>query len=318
MIVAVIILFIAVIGGMIGLTIWKIKQTDPSNIDTSKNSQIDTAQEFLPFDDIRDGVIHLGNHQYRAVIECGSINYDLRTESEKDIIEMSYQGFLNSLSHPISILNQTRTVDNTKMLNNLSNDIEKVKEIFPQLSEYGNLYYQSMEMLPEQIGNNKQKKKYIIVPYNEAINLTNSTEEEKYIDSLKELQNRCQIICDGLVSIGINCKILNTGQLIDLMYSSYHKDEANQADNILSGDFLSMVVDGENKLSNITDEGKLDFIIYETQLRLQTELANENGVSQEIKDKANTIITTLDSLRKELAGYYKTDVTKKNDDIHYF
>lgn len=318
MIAVVIILFVAVIGGMIGLTVWKIKQTDPSNVDTSVKSQVDTAQDFLPFDDIRDGVIHLGNHQYRAVIECGSINYDLRTESEKDIIEMSYQGFLNSLSHPISILNQTRTVDNTKMLNNLSNDIGKAKETFPQLAEYGELYYQSMEMLPEQIGNNKQKKKYIIVPYNEAINLTNSTEEEKYIDSLKELQNRCQMICDGLMSVGVNCKILNTGQLIDLMYSSYHKDEANQADNILNGEFLSMVVDGENKLSNITDEGRLDFIIYETQLRLQTELANENGVSQDIKDRTNLVIKNLENLRKEVAGYYKSDVTKKDDNIRYF
>ena len=316
--VIILILFVAVIGGMIGLTIWKIKQTDPSNVDTSKKSQIDTAQEFLPFEDIRDGVIHLGNHQYRAIIECGSLNYDLRTESEKDIIEMSYQGFLNSLNHPISILNQTKTVDNTKMLNNLSNDIAKSTEIFPQLEEYGNLYYQSMEMLPEQIGNNKQKKKYIIVPYNEAINLTNSTEEEKYEDSLKELKNRCQIISDGLIRLGVKARILKTSELIDLMYSSYHKDEANQSENILSGDFLSMVVDGENKLSNITDEGKLDFIIYETQLRLQTELANENGVSQDIKDRTNEVIKTLEKVRENLAGYYKTDVTKKDDDIRYF
>lgn len=319
MIVAVIIIFILVIAGMIGLAVWKIKQTDPSKVDTSKKSQVETAQEFLPFEDIRDGVVHLGNYQYRAIIECSSVNYDLRTESEKDIIEMSYQGFLNSLNHPISVLVQTRTVDNSKMLSKLETDISKSVETFPQLAEYGELYYNSMEMLPEQIGNNKQKKKYIIVPYNEAINLTNSTEDEKYDESLKELQTRCQMIADGLVGIGINCNILKTDDLIELMYSSYHKDSANQAENILSGDFLSMVVNGENKLASITDDGRLDFIIYETQLKLQTELSNQNGVSQEIQDKANKVIDTLESLRKNLAGHYRTDLTPKDDDeIRYF
>lgn len=319
MLALVIILFVIVIGGMIGLAIWKIKATDPSNVDTSKKIDIERTQDFLPFDtDIKDKVISLGNHQYRAIIECGSINYNLRTEMEKDVIEMSYQGFLNSLNHPISTLVQTRNVDNTKMLKLLEKDIEKSKEFFPQLGEYGYLYLKEMELLPEYTNNNKLKKKYIIVPYNEAVNLTNSNDDEKYQDSLKEIDTRCRIIMEGLSNVGITSHILNTAELIDLMYSSLHKDEINQSENILSGDFLKMIVDGENKLSTITNEGKLDFIIYETQMKLQTELANSNGVESDIKDRANIAIKTLEELRSELAGYYKDNLKKKNNDIRYF
>lgn len=312
------VLFIAVFGGMIFLAVRKIKETDPSNVDTSIKSTVDTAQEFLPFEDVRDNCIHLGNHQYRAIIKCSSIPYSLKTENEQDIVEMSYQRFLNSLNHPISIFIETRTMDNTKMLESLSKDIDKVKDAFPDLSNYADMFYDSMSGLYDSIGNNKEKNKYIIVPYDEAIKLTNSTEEEKYTESLKELQSRCQIIADGLSSVGVNCEILNTGKIIELLYAIYHKDTANQAENILSGDYLSLIVNGDNKLSDISDEGRLDFIIYETQVRLQTELNNENGVSPEIKEKTSKVINILEKTRKELAGYYQADLHDNEDEITFF
>lgn len=317
MMIVISVLFIVVFGGLIGLAVWKIKQTDPANADTSIKSNVDTAQEFLPFEDIRDGCIHLGNHQYRAVIKCSSIPYSLKTDKEQDIVEMSYQRFLNSLMHPISIFVETREIDNTKMLASLQEDINKMKENFPGLSNYADMYYDSMTHLHEQIGNNKSKNKYIIIPYDDAIQLTNLNEDEKYQEVLKELQNRCQIVKEGLSSIGIESQILNTGELIELMYAVYHKDSANQIDNILSGDFLSLVVGGENKLAEISDEGKLDFIIFEAQNKLNVELANANGVSPELKARTIKIINMLDKIRDEEAGTYKTDLTPKEDIFFY-
>jgi len=307
MAIVILIIFILVVGGMFGLAFWKIKQTNPNNIDTSLNPSVDTTQDFLSFEDIKDGVYHLGNHQYRAVIKCSSINYELKTEKEQDIVELSYQRFLNSLTNPISILVQTREMDNSKMLKSLKDDIQQSIEDFPILGEYGELYYNSMENLCAEIGNSKTKNKYIVVPYNDAISLTSSTEDEKYEYALREINNRCHIIKDGLQSVGIHSEILNTKELIELAYSSYNKDSASQAENITSGEFMKMIVSGEDKLSQVTEEGRLDWILYEAQMRLETELVSET-LNNEMKDRAVSAINELNKIRDELAGHYKTDV----------
>lgn len=308
MVFVVITIFILAFGTMGGLAYWKIKQTDPNNIDTSNKAKLDTAQDFLIFDDIKDSVIHLGCHQYRAIIKCNSTNFDLKTEKEQDIIELSFQRFLNSLSHPISFFIQTRTMDNTNMMKGLKDDILKSIEEFPVLVEYGDAYYNDMSDIYNEIGNNKEKNKYIIVPFNDAISLTNSSEQEKYEYSIKEIQNRCQIIIDGLQSVGLKAKILNTKELADLVYSSYHKDNASQIENIINGEFLSMMVEGEDKLSNVTDEGRLDWILYEAQLRLETELANEKAINPTVKNKSIEAINKISSLRDTIAGFYKTEI----------
>lgn len=312
MVFAIIAVFISIFGLIGGLTYWKIKNTDPTTTDSSSKSNIETAQDFLPFEEIKDNVIHLGLHQYRAVIKCNSINYSLKTEKEQDVIELSYQRFLNSLNHPISMFIQTKEMDNSLMMKSLKDDIEKSIEEFPILSEYGQIFYENMGNIYNEIGNNKEKNKYIIVPFNDAILLTNSSEEEKYEYSLKEIQSRVQLIIDGLQSVGIQAKALNTNEIIDLVYSAYHKDNASQIKNIIDGDYLSMTVTGEDKMSNVTDEGRLDWIIYEAQIRLENELLNNNGVNKNIKNKTLKAINNLNEIRDDLAGFYKTETDISN------
>ena len=312
MVFAIIAVFISIFGLIGGLTYWKIKNTDPTTTDSSSKSNIETAQDFLPFEEIKDNVIHLGLHQYRAVIKCNSINYSLKTEKEQDVIELSYQRFLNSLNHPISMFIQTKEMDNSLMMKSLKDDIEKSIEEFPILSEYGQIFYENMGNIYNEIGNNKEKNKYIIVPFNDAILLTNSSEEEKYGYALKESQSRVQLIIDGLQSVGIQAKALNTNEIIDLVYSAYHKDNASQIKNIIDGDYLSMTVTGEDKMSNVTDEGRLDWIIYEAQIRLENELLNNNGVNKTIKNKTLKAINNLNEIRDDLAGFYKTETDISN------
>ena len=297
--------------GIIGIVVYmQIKKTDPSNVDTSLRTNNDTTQETLPFEDIKDSMIHLGEFRYRAVIAVSSLNYNLKTEKEQDVIELSYQRFLNSLTHPIQMVVYTKIMDNTKMLESLREDILESIELFPELQEYGEYYYNEMAHIYDNIGNNKEKKKYIIVPFDEAIELTNSTEQEKYEYAMNELQNRCMIICEGLRSLGLSADFLKSNELIDLLYTVYHKDGANQSENIASGDFLSYLVDGDDKLLDLPHEARLDWILYETQKRLEMELSTDKSVDNELKARANLAIQKITDLRNEIAGYYKEDSTR--------
>lgn len=298
-----IILVFAIFGVITFFTLRKLINSTGQTLD-EKSNKAETTQDDLPFKYILDGVIDLGGHDYRAVIKCSSINYDLKTDKEKYAIELSFQRFLNSLTHPISFFIQTKQVDNTDMLKTLKKDIEESISEFDELKEYGNVFYSNMESVYNQISSDKEKNKYIIVPFNEALALDTLNDDEKYEYSIKEIQTRCQIIIENLKGIGIYSTILKTNELIDLIYSSYNRDNASQIKNITSGEFLKMTVEGEDRLAEITDEGKFDWILYEAQSKIQTELLN-NDIPDDLRDRGLDAITELSKIRNALAGEFQ-------------
>ncbi|WPS85495.1 hypothetical protein SMD22_00095 (plasmid) [Brevibacillus halotolerans] len=303
--VIIIIGFLAMVGGMAFLVFRQLQKTDPTKMDTSVQDSITTAQEFLPFEDIRDGMIVLGGHKYRAVIECTSTNYNLKTEREKEVIELAFQRFVNSFTHPVTFYIQTKVIDNTKMLDSLYEEIQESVTAFPQLEQYGNFYFNEMTKLDSFIGNNKQKKKYIIVPFDEAINLGDLSETEKFEFSSKELYNRASILVDGLSAIGVKAKILDTKELAELVFSTYHKDNYTHVENVVNGEFLTLLTEGQNNhMELITEDARLDWILYEAQMRIQTELMNAQ-VPDFMRKAFEESIRELDALRDNTSGYYK-------------
>lgn len=306
-VVILLVVLLVFIGGIIGLTLYALKKANIKNDITINEEQKDTTQSILPFEDVRDSMIHLGNHQYRAVLSCTSVNYALKTDKEQDVIELSFQRFLNSLSYPISIFVQTRTMDNEKMMESLRRDTLESINDYPILENYGEAYFEEMADIYDRIGNNKEKRKYVIIPFNEAINLTTSTDEEKYEYTLQEMKNRILVVKDGLEALGISVRLLNTDDLIDLLYVTYHKNSANQTDNLINHEFLDMIVDGNNKLQDLPDEGRLDWILYEAQTRLLNEIVNSKISNPETAKKAEIGIKNINVIRKKIAGYYKDD-----------
>lgn len=303
-IILLVILFVF-IGGIVALTVFALKKANVKADIIVEDTQKDSTQSMLPFEDIRDSMIHLGNYQYRVVLSCTSVNYALKTSKEQDVIEIAFQRFLNSLSHPISIYVQTRTMDNEKMMESLRTDTLHAIDEYPILENYGDAYFGEMADIYDRIGNNKEKRKYVIIPFDEAANLTTSTDEEKYEYVLQEMKNRILVIKDGLEALGITARLLNTNDLIDLLYVSYHKDSANQTDNLINHEFLDMIVSGNNKLQDLPDEGRLDWILHDAQTRLATELLQSKNINPEMSRKAEIAIKNINVIRKKIAGYFK-------------
>lgn len=178
--VIIIILFAAIVGGGIFAVKKTLANLDSEAEGVAKNpDSIQCAQDFLPFDNIEDNLIDLGGYKYRKLIECTSVNYHLKTEGEKEMIEASFARFLNSFSFPITIYIQTREIDMETYLTNLRNSIDETCSEFSQLKKYGDIFYSEMRHLPETTGNSKQKHKYIIVGYDESSDLTELNADEK-------------------------------------------------------------------------------------------------------------------------------------------
>lgn len=224
----------------------ELVKTNPIEIGGSSDTA-STSQEFLPYEDIKDDMIILGRHQYRAVLKCSSINYKLRTEEEQDIVELTYKRFVDSLTFPIVEYVQTRLIDNDKIVKIIKKDIKKTSEKFPNLDYIGKQYAEEMSNIFDYLNNNKQKEKYIIIPYDDACNLTKLSDEEKYEYAKEELDNRVSIVEDGLKSVGgIQTRRLTTEELEELLFASYHRDNYYYSEYL--DEYTDCIVSGiENK-----------------------------------------------------------------------
>lgn len=290
-----VLLLLLMFGGMGGAVYFVMKKTDPKNVDTSLRADIDTAQEFLPFHRIQDSMIHMGSHNYRAIIEVSSINYDLKTEKEQRVIEMSYTQFLNSLMFPITIFISSREMDNRQFMEDLKADYESTLKDYPKMLEYANANFDDMTTLNYQLGTTRQKKKYVIVSYDEAYELDQHSDAEKYEHSAREIATRARMIQEGLMNLGIQTKILNTRDIIELMISTYHRSGFNYSDEIMNGNYLSMIVEGEKNYfgNEIANEEQLDVFISEFENKIKTMYLADEEVSVEAKEKAEEVLKML-------------------------
>lgn len=312
-------LIMIVIFGAVGAAVFiMIKKVDPKNKDTSENPDITEAQEFLPFEDITNNMIVLPNHRYRAVLACSSTNYQLKTNNEREQIEMSFQRFLNTITFPITLFLQTKVIDNTERMKILEKDAERIIQEFPNMQNYAEQYQKDMANLNQKIGNNQQKKRYIIVTYDDSGTLDTLSDEEKVIHAEKEIQHRCNGLISNLQSVGVKSTVLRTPELVELIYSCYYRDDYSYAEAIADNEPFTMFVNGaEDKFRDIPKAVLLDLILGEAINKI--ELSNADA-----DPGGRMTLEGLKELRNKYAGYFQedpdesegglTDVIQKEED----
>jgi type IV secretory pathway VirB4 component len=212
---------------------------------TQPRSNTNSTQNSLQIAEIRDGIVIMNDGSYRAVLACQSINFDLMSPDERDAVEFSYQGFLNSLYFPLQIFIRSQKVD-------MRPYIEKLDKI---RSEHDNMllallmedYIEYMTDISQQT-NIMDKRFYVIIPFFSAVdaqkvvqssknfftNVFGKKEEkvvinEKDLDKAKqELRNRIQACMAGLQQCGVRSVPLDTQELIELYYDAYNPDTATR------------------------------------------------------------------------------------------
>ena len=214
--------------------------------------------KFMQFDKIEDNMIIQDNGQrYLMVIECEGVNYDLMSQVEKTAVEAGFVQFLNTLRYPIQLYVQTRTVNIGESIQNYKNRLAITKkELDSKQMEYNkmlkaenynekdtetvrrelirikNLYEYGKDVVDniQKTSSNKnvlRKHYYIVVPYYAAeIGTELLSEEEKKSMIFSELYTRCQSLIRTLFSCEMKCKILNSTELVELLYIAYNRDDS--------------------------------------------------------------------------------------------
>ncbi|TSC67384.1 MAG: hypothetical protein G01um101466_716, partial [Parcubacteria group bacterium Gr01-1014_66] len=99
---------------------------------------MNSAQQFVPIETIKDNVVVLKDGSLRAVLMCSSLNFALKSSEEQDAIIFQYQNFLNGLDFPLQLVIHSRKMDIGPYLETLAaREKEEENELMRiQIKEY--------------------------------------------------------------------------------------------------------------------------------------------------------------------------------------
>jgi len=207
-----------------------------------------STQQFVAAADIKDGAVVLKNKGLRAILMCSSVNFDLKSQEEKDAIIYRYQAFLNSLDFPVQISLNSRRLNIEPYLEFLRGKLaEQSNELLRiQTAEYID-FVQSLVKLT----NVMTKNFYVTIPFSpvetksagafekfmEAVSgMRPEKEKKKKVEELEEkfqdyrvqLLQRVDHVVMGLRGVEVRAVMLGTEEVTELLYLLYNPAESEK------------------------------------------------------------------------------------------
>ena len=142
-----------------------------------------TLQEWLPIKEIdKKGVVKLKNNNLIKIIKVNPINYNLKSDLEKESILNSYRIFLKTCNFDIQILIQSIKEDLSHHINNIQNNISKKENKY--LEKISKNYIQYINKINSE--RKSSSKDFYIIISNENKKNNNIQTEELLKNDLKE------------------------------------------------------------------------------------------------------------------------------------
>ncbi len=206
-----------------------------------------STQEHLPIEDVVDGIVLMKDGSAAVVLQVSSVNFDLLSEREQQSMVFAYGGILNSLNFPIQIVIRSNTKDVSTYVNKLKG--METDQNNPLLKERIGLYRKFIE---ETVKKNDvlSKSFYVAIPFS-TLELGIKSAQKNITQSLipkinksekKELPFEKELILEKAKAslepkkehlsrlfsrLGLEVKVLNTKELIELYYKIYNEESSS-------------------------------------------------------------------------------------------
>ncbi len=315
--------------------------------------------DFMEFDEVIDNMIVRKNKtQYIMVLQCNGVNYDLMSEQEKIAVEEGFVQFLNTLRFPIQLYVQSRTLNlkdivegYKERVNVVNNDINKIDLKMEQAKRANNkalqekLYFEKRRKqnvleygiditnYVERLNSNQnilQQRTYVIVSFfisELGGSMENYSKEE--IDNMcfSELYTRCQNVASSLMGSQVSSRILESEELMELLYIAYNRDESElyQLQKALDAQYDALYSTGKDVLQK--KQEKLDKEINIAAIDMATDsilkadkqkqledIEKERSKTRAIKDRASKLLEEYeDQLNPRVFELAKENIEKNPD-----
>lgn len=198
------------------------------------------TQSFVPIKEIRDGVIILKDGSLRSILLASSLNFALKSSEEQQSIIFQFQNFLNSINFSIQIYTQSRRLDIRPYIALLE---DRLKDQVGDLMKMQTREYIEFIKSFTESTSIMTKSFFIVVSYSAPAlggttaikksffgGVKNKKEQEKttFEESRSQLQQRVEVVEQGLVRCGIRIANLGTEELIELFYKTFNPGDVEK------------------------------------------------------------------------------------------
>ena len=195
------------------------------------------AQEFVPIKEVRGGIMILKDTTYVGVLLASSLNFALKSGDEQNATLSQFQSFLNSLDFSIQFFAQSRKLDIRPYIALLE---ERYKAQTEDLMKIQVREYVEFIKLFTERANIMSKRFFIAIPYNPPMldvkkavesrifgktDLLARGKKEGFEEHRTQLEQRMDIVQQGLVRCGIRTVPLGTEEVIELLYKEFNPGE---------------------------------------------------------------------------------------------
>ena len=195
------------------------------------------AQQFVPVQEVRDGIVVLKDGTLATVVLVSSINLSLKSYEEQRATLLQFQSFLNTLDFPIQIVIQSRRYDIRPYIITLENRLKEQTEQLLQVQTRE--YIEFIQSFTDRV-NIMRKSFFVVIPYVPAIltqqkgvakllTIFNKKQNTDTISDFEEertqLEERISVVEQGLSRVGLRLIQLGTQEVIELLYKTFNPGE---------------------------------------------------------------------------------------------
>lgn len=192
------------------------------------------TQKFVAVKDIRDGVVYLVSGGLRQILIVSGVNFDLKSETEQELILNTFQNFLNALDFPVQFFIHSRKVNVDAYLERMrAREAEEQNQLLKiQIAEY-------TAFIKSFVEENAiiSKTFFIVVPYDNisiekaATGLLGkllpgsrkpAAADTSGQENLRQLAQRVTEVTDGVSQVGLRAMPLRDEELVELFYNLYN------------------------------------------------------------------------------------------------
>ncbi|TSC68379.1 MAG: hypothetical protein G01um101472_2 [Parcubacteria group bacterium Gr01-1014_72] len=201
------------------------------------------TQDFVPIEEVRDGIVMLRGAGMRAVVLASSLNFALKSEDEQNAIIAQFQAFLNSLDFSIQIFVESRRLDIRPYVALLEDRYKKQTAdlLKIQIREYMAFIRHFTETVSIMT-----KTFFVVVPYAPTLikaaagipiaipslgkrgGATPEARTLAFEENRTQLQQRVAVVMQGLQRCGVRTAQLGTEEVVELFYKLFNPGETEK------------------------------------------------------------------------------------------
>ncbi len=221
-----------------------------------------SSQKFVPVKEVRDGVLIMKDGSMRLVLMASSLNFALKSEQEQGAILAQFQNFLNSLDYSLQILVQSRRLDirpylatlesrfktemNDLMRIQIQEYIDFVRSVTEQTNIMTKMFFIVVPYTPKSVFSQQKKalanasgifdqllggikgtpsKKLPVQKQGGEGSKKSSLDVQAFEEARSQLEQRANVVKQGLARTGIRVVPLGTEEVVELFYKFLNPPE---------------------------------------------------------------------------------------------